>query len=94
MGCCGSRTGRVVKTTTQDQVLQTFVIAPAKTWLPFPVSTKPPGGWDAFGLKVKGPEELAQRLAQAQLADGTFTTLQAVYKKIRDEYCARPGSMC
>ena len=94
MACCGKRAGRVVKTTTANQVTQSFVIADAKTWLPFPRTEKPPGGWDAFGLKVKGPEELAQRLAQTQVAGGTFTNLRAVYKKIKDEYCSRPGAPC
>lgn len=100
MPCCGARKGRVVKATPEQLAAATgtkttqFVISPAKNWLPFPTTQKPPGGWDAFGFRVNGPEELAQRLAQRRLLEQKFNGLRAVYREIKDEYCSRPGSPC
>lgn len=100
MACCGRNktdSGRIVRTTSataSGTKTTQFVIASAKNWLPFPTNTAPPGGWSGLGFDAKGPEELAQKVAQQRVAEKRFTSLKEVYKEIVHHYCSRPGSPC
>ena len=93
-GVAPSTAAQVAQRVTQAaQPASQFVIAPAKSWLPFNTDLTPPGGWGLpHAFSASSPEEAAQKLANIQLRDKTFTSLQKVYSLLRDAYCARVSS--